>query len=285
MKNVHQRHIILVVVAVLLLTTPVLLKSRLVYGVYKYGYQKGDTYFFNVDMSSTANTQEGESKSSTSYGVTFKIEDIDEDTNGHRVDIKYLQVSTMANLEDGNQIIYEGHVEGDPQPFTSGYGSHLGAPVALFITTDWDQRGDEWKDYVKTNFENKPGYNVQSRTESDGVFTANINLDAAKSESTIDFDGDGNKDAYTGTVSIKVEYDSNGVLSSASYQSNLKFSDKDSESLSMNASRGQPFIGFDVLMYILVVVIGILAFFAGLFLGRRSVASREMASPSQSAPQ
>jgi len=256
-----------IIATALLLVSLSLLLSKPVYGVYKYGYKKGDTCYFYMESSSTANTEEGTSKTSSSYGFDFKIKDVQEDESGHRVDIEYVKVETSGY----GKIITEGHLEGDAKPFIGSFGGYLGLPVAPFITMDWEEREKEWRSYVKTNFESKTGYNIQSRTESNGVFALNVKLDVDDDDSTFDYDGDGDKDAYTGTITLKIEYNGDGVLSSYSMQSDIKFNDENTLSASMKAGKGQPSIipgVSDILVYFLIIIIGIVAFVIGFSVGK-----------------
>jgi len=278
-----------------LFITSNLLDNIQVFAVYKYGYKQGDTYNFYVEMSSSAITEEGKSSTSASYSITFKIKDIEENSNGYRVDIEYLGVTATFYGLYGNmvssQIINEGHMEGDPQPFVSN--NYLGpfsgiSPAQLFITTDWEERGDEWKTYVDNNYGNKPGHQVQSRTQSNGVFTLDITFDVERDDSDIDWDGDDTRDAYTGSMSMRIEYDANGVLSSFVTQSKITFDPNNKAEATIKAGRGSASsllgIPMDILTYVLMVVIGIAALVVGFLVGRRKrVAKSEFIPPQPTA--
>jgi hypothetical protein len=259
--------------------------------VYSYGYKIGDKYDFNTQMSSTTTTNYGTATASITYAISITIKDIREDTNGHRVDVKYISVVPNGGfMGSGSTIINEGYMEGAPQPFTGDYGYGLipYAPVSLFVTTDWDQHGTEWKNYITNNYGTKAGYLVQSHTESNGVFTVNINLDFDATHSEYDFNGDHINDAYTGTISMKIEYDSNGVLSSANVQQNMQTSSKGSITLSMDLGRGQASavsgpVG-EILTFVLIIVAAIMAFLIGLFVGKRTKAAKKETPVSPTPP-
>jgi hypothetical protein len=240
-----------------------LLAASTAYAVYSYEYKVGDKYEFNMQTTSTTDTPSGKASSSISYGVAFTIRDIREDYNFHRIDIKYLAVVSTGGL-GGSDIISEGNMEGDPRPFIGG--STLGFPASPFITTDWELRGNEWKDYIETNYANKPGYLIKSNTHSNGVFALDIELDVDQAHSEYDFNNDGTPDAYTGTLSMKIEYNSNGVLLSAYTQRDIQAGTKGSLTYSMNAGRGQAALSGGLsgtLTYALAIVGVIVAFLVG----------------------
>ena len=263
-----------------------LLAASTAYAVYSYGYKVGDKYDFNTQTTSTTDTPSGKAGSSTSYSVAFTIRDIREDYNFHRVDIKYLAVISTGGL-GGNNIISEGHMEGDPRPFVGG--STLGFPSSPFITTDWELRGNEWDAYVENNFGNKAGHLIKSNTHSNGVFAVDIELDVDQAHSEYDFNNDDTPDAYTGTLSMKIEYDSNGVLSSASTKRNIEAGTKGSLDYSMSAGRGQAALGgglsADTFTYALAIIGVATAFIVGFLVSMIMRPRRAaMSQPSQSSP-
>jgi hypothetical protein len=279
-----------VAVLIAALSLLLLLAGSTAYALYSYGYKIGDKYDFNMQTTSTTDTPSGKAGSSTSYGVAFTIRDIREDYNSHRIDIKYLAVISTGGITGlgGSDIISEGHMEGDPRPFIGG--STLGFPSSPFITTDWELRGIEWQTYVENNYGNKPGYLIKSNTHSNGLFALDIDLDVDQARSEYDFNNDGTPDAYTGTLSVKIEYDSNGILSSASMKSNIQAAgEKGSLDYSMSAGRGQAALGgglpADTFTYTLAITGVIIAFIIG-FIVHMMMTPRKTAmsqpSPSQS---
>jgi hypothetical protein len=262
------------------------------YAVYSYGYKIGDKYDFNMQTTSTTDTPSGKAGSSTSYGVAFTIRDIREDYNSHRIDIKYLAVvSTGGMYGFGSDVISEGNMEGDPRPFIGG--STLGFPSSPFITTDWELRADEWQTYVENNYANKPGHLIKSNTHSNGLFALDIDLDVDQEHSEYDFNNDGTPDAYTGTLAMKIEYDSNGVLSSASMKTNIDAGTKGTLDYSMSAGRGQAALGggipADTFTYALIIIGVIMAFIVGLMVSkmmppRKATMSQPSPNPSSQSP-
>jgi hypothetical protein len=267
-----------------------LLASSTAYAVYSYGYKAGDKYEFNMQTTSTTETPSGNAGSSVIYNVAFTIKDITEDAYGHRVDIKYLAV--VSTGFGGNDVISEGHMEGDPRPFIGGYGSMLGFPTSPFVTTDWELRTTEWNQYIENNYANHAGYLIKTNTHSNGLFTLEINLDVDQAHSEYDFNNDGTNDAYTGTITQKIEYDSNGVLSSASMKTNIDAGTKGSIASSMSAGRGQAALGgglsADAFTYALIIVGVIMAFIVGLMFSRmlspRRPAMSQTSSQSSQSP-
>jgi hypothetical protein len=277
-----------IVVLIAALASLLLLVSSTAYAVYSYGYKVGDKYDFNMQTTSATDTPSGKAGSSTSYGVAFTIKDITEDDYGHRVDIKYLAVVSTGGIYGfGSDIISEGHMEGDPRPFIGG--STLGFPSSPFITTDWELRADEWQTYVENNYANKPGHLIKTNTHSNGLFALDVDLDVDQQHSEYDFNNDGTADAYTGTMSAKIEYDNNGILSSASMKTNIDAGTKGSLDYSMSAGRGQAALGgglpADMFTYALIIIGVIMAFIVGLMFSKmitpRKVAMSQP-SPNQS---
>jgi hypothetical protein len=285
-KNEQTFRTVAVLIAALSLL--LLLAGSTAYAVYNYGYKIGDKYDFNMQTTSTTDTPSGKAGSSTSYGVAFTIKDITEDDYSHRVDIKYLAVVSTGGIYGfGSDMISEGHMEGDPRPFIGG--STLGFPSSPFITTDWELRADEWQTYVENNYANKPGHLIKTNTHSNGLFALDIDLDVDQEHSEYDFNNDGTSDAYTGTMSVKIEYDSNGVLSSASMKTNIDAGTKGSLDYSMSAGRGQAALGgglpADTFTYTLAVTGVIIAFIIGFILHMMMTprkAAMSQPSPSQS---
>jgi hypothetical protein len=167
--------------------------------------------------------------------------------------------------------------EGDPRPFMS---EGILAPTNLFITTDWEDRGDEWKSFVD-DLSSTAGWMVADYTRTEGVFTLNINFDVSNSESTIDFDHDGDRDEYTGSMSTRVEYDSNGVLSSYSTVSNMVFNARNKLENSSTVNRGGPALSLTTaLPYVAVGVICFaVALVLGFFIGRSRPPKDKFTSP------
>ena len=229
------------------------------HAIYRYGYKQGDVYSFSAEAISTATTEEGTATSSESGAVTYRITDIDEDTGSYRLQVKCIRV--MATGSFGGALMQEITLEGDPIPFVSG---DTLAPTSLFITTDWEKRGDEWKSYVDDLSSNE-GWMVADYTKTEGVFTVNINLDVSNSQSTIDYDHDGDKDEYTGSMSTRVEYDSNGVLSSYSTVSNMVFNARNKLEYSSTVNRGGPALSLTTALT--YAAVGVICFAVALVLG------------------
>jgi hypothetical protein len=278
-----------IVVLFAVLSLLMVLAISTAYAVYSYGYKAGDKYDFNMQTTSTTDTPSGKAGSSVIYNVAFTIRDITEDYNSHRVDIKYLAV--VSTGFGGSDVISEGHLEGDPRPFIGG--STLGFPTSPFITTDWERRATEWNQYIENNYANKAGYLIKTNTHSNGVFALEINLDVDQAHSEYDFNNDGTMDAYTGTITQKIEYDSNGVLSSASMKTNIDADTKGSIASSMSAGRGQAALGgglpADMFTYALIIVGVIMAFIVGLMFSRmmtprRPATSQPSPNPSSQSP-
>lgn len=243
--------------------------------VYKYEYKKGDVYRFTTETSTTAKTEEGTATESYSYAATFKIKDIDEDEAGYRIKVDVI----IATSSSAGFIIQEVTVEGDPKPFTSGISPDEHMEMPMFITTDWEDRGDEWKDYVDNLGDNK-GWMITDYTKSEGVFTVDIEFDVSDDDSSIDYDDDGDYDSYTGTASGRIEYNDHGVLSSYSRQQSIEFNKQNSFTDSVKVYRGKAGLELGaILPYILMAVIGIVALVIGFAIGSRKARVRKPTVP------
>jgi opacity protein-like surface antigen len=157
-------------------------------------------------------------------------------------------------------------MEGDPEPFIS-FSSYGSAPH-VFVTADWNTRGDEWNNYVNAA-KAVSGWMIKDYTgthgDTNGAFTLNVQYDVSDTNSRIDFNDDGSNEAYTGTMSTSVQYDANGVLSSYSMQSNMQFDQRNSATSSMSITRGgTSFLPSDT---VVLVVVGVVAFIIALALG------------------
>jgi hypothetical protein len=226
---------------------------------YKYGYKKNDVYTFYSSSSITATTEEGTARSSASGTEVYKIENINEDTRGgYHVNITYTRVTDSANMIEKNK-----YMEGDERLNRTYYYGPYGYPPK-FITTEWDDRGDEWKDYV--NRQKNDDVTVRD-TASEGVFTMNVEYDVPKARG-IDFDGDGTKDEYTGTMVVRVEYNGNGVLSSYTAETNIKFDDKNTFVASQTISTAQPVLSGMVTYILIGAVCSVVALAIGFFIGK-----------------
>ena len=283
-KDFKKMCLLSIIIAMSLLIIMSSLYNMSANAVYRYGYKEGDVYRFTVEMSSTSNTEEGTATTSTSYGGTLKIKDIEEDTGGYNIKITL----TSTSAYPGGSIIQDQEMEGDPIPFTQDLSSNpirygFGMP-SMFITTDWEERGDEWKDYVDVLGDNK-GWMIKDHTKSEGVFTVDIEVDVSDTDSRIDYDDDGDYDEYTGTVSTTLKYDSNGVLSSFSTQTNAVFNKRNSITNSYKAYRGEAGLEWsEILPYILIAIIGIVALVAGFAIGSRKAKGRKPVTPPPTAP-
>jgi hypothetical protein len=229
-----------------------------------YGYKELDVYSFAMVTSSSSNTEEGTASSSTTYVATYKIKNIDTNTGGYRIKLDYWLVTSTGNM--GGSILQDGTLEGDPEPFISY--STFGSTPSVFVTTDWNTRGDEWNDYVNA-VKAVSGWMIKDYTgthgDTNGAFTLNVQFDVTDTNSRIDFDADGSNDAYTGTMSNSVQYDANGVLSSYSTQANVVFNQRNSATYSTSITRGGvSSLPSDTLM---LVVVGVVAFIIALALG------------------
>ncbi len=233
-----------------------------------YGYKQGDTYSFTTTMSSSSTTEEGTATSSQTMAMIYKIQNIDTDTGGYRIKLDYLLVT--PNMGSGS-MIQEGTMEGDPQPFI--YFSTFGSTPRVFVTADWNTRGEEWNNYVNSA-KAVSGWMIKDYTgthgDTNGAFTLDVQYDVSESNSHIDFNDDGSNDAYTGTMSTSVQYDANGVLASYSMQSNMQFNQRNSATTTMSMNRGGiSLIPSDTVTLVLVGIVAfIIALALGFFIGR-----------------
>ncbi len=209
---------LIAVVFMLALSLPLLLANSANAAAYQYGYKAGDKYMFHTEMNYSSDTPSGKASQSITYDFTLTIIDVIENFSGHRVNIQYTAVGGA-----GGNPVTQSNLEGNPTSFTSGGSFSI---VALFVTTDWDNRSTEWSEYVDSHFVSHDGYSVQNVTHDNGEFSVNVNLDLDSTHSDVDFNGDGINDAYTGTISYAISYDSNGVLKSASMTETMTTVDK-----------------------------------------------------------
>jgi len=153
---------------------------------------------------------------------------------------------------------------------------------SLFTSTDWDERRIEWDTYVES-IDNMKGYRVTEDTAANGVFTLRAEMDVSSSDSTVDYDDDGDKEGYTGWLTVRGEYDGNGVLKSESTETYMKFNERNSLTSSYKLYSGsRSLISTEPMLLIgggLVAVI--VAFFLGFFLSRRRSAPMAASTPSQ----
>lgn len=283
-KDFKKMCLLSIIIAMSLLTIMSSLYNISANAVYRYGYKEGDVYRFTMEMSSTSKTEEGTATTSTSYGGTLKIKDIEEDTGIYNIKITLISTSAYP----GGSLIQDQEMEGDPIPFTQDLSSNqirygFGMP-SMFITTDWEERGDEWKDYVDDLGDNK-GWMIKDHTTSEGVFTVDIEVDVSDTDSRVDYDDDGDYDEYTGTVSATLKYDSNGVLSSFSTQTNAVFNKRNSITNSYKAYQGEAGLEWsEILPYMLMVIVGIIALVAGFAIGSRRAKGPKPATLPPAAP-
>jgi len=242
-----------------------------------YGYKAGDVYFFIMEACSTADTEKGKTTTRTSLEVKIIVEDVTENTEGYHIKIDTLIVISGFGIFPGqyyggyNRLIQKQTFEGD-KPITEGGGGAFGfSPVSLFTTTEWDKRGDEWNEFVE-QIDGYKGTTVTNSYASDGIFTVTGELDVSPSDSYIDYDGDGSHDGYTGTFSIRHEYDGNGVLSSSSMEVTMRFNYKNSLTSTYKIYRGpKTFMPAETTMYLAIgglSVACVATFFIGFYIGK-----------------
>ena len=287
LQNAHYIKIGVILTLVLLLTCPFVAISR---AVGSFGYKEGDSYSFTVTTSSSSSTDEGTASSTTSSLFNYKIRNIDTNSGGYRIKVDYWMVTaTGLGMSVSGPILSEGTMEGDPEPFIaySSYGSY----PSVFVTADWNTRGDEWNDYVN-QVRSISGWMLKDYTgthgETNGVFTLNVQYDVSDANSHIDYNDDGSRDGYTGTMSTSILYDANGVLSSCSIQSSMVFTSKNSATFSTSITRGgAALLPSDTAV---LVVVGVVAFIIALALGyfigrgRRPLEAAYARSPSGQSP-
>lgn len=263
-KNVRFISIGIASLLIVLAAFPLVIPVR---AVGPYGYKEGDTYVFTMKSSTSSDTEEGTASTSMATTLTYKIRNIDLNSGGYRIKLDYwLVTATGVGMGSSAPIIQEGTMEGDPEPFIS-YSTY-GSTPRFFITTDWNTRGDEWNNYVN-QVKAVNDWVVKDYTgthgDTNGAFTINVEYDVSKANSHIDFNDDGTYDAYTGTMTTSIQYDANGVLSSFSMQSNVKFDSRNSETMTTSITRGSPStLPSDALM---LIAVGVVAFMVALGLG------------------
>jgi len=247
----------------------------------KYGYKKGDKYSFVAEASSVSDTEVGKATTSGLGEYIAEVTDIDEDTGGYKIRIELLTTtigSAYFPWMHGTTLISEDVMEGN-RLMAGGSFSML---FNLFTSTDWDEWEDEWDDYVES-VDNVKGYRVTEDTAANGVFTLRAEMDVSSSDSTMDYDNDGDKDGYTGWLTVRGEYDGNGVLKSESTETYMKFNDRNSLTSSYKLYSGsRPMISTEPM---LLIGVGIVALVVGLLLGfllwRRRSAPMAAPPPSQ----
>ncbi len=96
-------------------------------------------------------------------------------------------------------------------------------------------------------------------------------MDVSDDESYIDYDDDGDYDDYTGRLSVRGEYDSNGVLKSSTAEYYMEFNSENSVTYSSKVYSGGPsLVSSDMLIYIAIGVASfVVAFILGFFVGKR----------------
>jgi len=261
---------------ILILSTALLAIMNSVYvkpaeAAIKYGYKEGETYQFYAEMTSETTTEEGSTKSSWSGTIIIRIKEIEENEDGYDLKITLVMTSSMYGLPSGS-LINEQVIEGNRLfQYDYGYGTVFTVPsFNWFTSTDWDDREDEWKDFVD-EIDNSPGVTIKDDSASNGVFNLVAKFDVDKSESHIDYDDDGDNDSYTGSLTIRGEYDSNGVLKSFNYDMTIKFNEENSAKTSYRISRGAPPLisTSDIVMFALVgIVCFVVALLLGYFIGK-----------------
>jgi len=249
----------------------------------RYGYEAGDEYKFVIETRSTAHTEEGTSTTTSSYETVIKIDDIEEDTEGYSIKIDCIVVGAgywFGWYGPGGTLINEQTMEGDAF-ITNGVGASL--PTSIFTTTDWDDRGEEWDEFID-DIDDMEDYKVTDSSAKGGTFTADIEMDVPEENSNIDYDGDEYEDEYTGTMSYRIEYDSDGVLASSSTKSEIEFNRQNSLTSEYKIHRA----GFEwsgVLPYILMAITGIVGLVAGFAIGFYKAKGRKPAAPPPTAPE
>jgi len=247
----------------------------------KYGYKKGDQYRFVTEASSTSDTEVGKTTSSGSGEFIAEVTDIDEDTGGYKLRIELLfatMESAYVSWMHGTTLVSEEVIEGN-RLMSSGSISML---FNLFTSTDWDERQTEWDDYVES-IDDMRGYRVTEDTAANGVFTLRAEMDVSSLDSTIDYDDDGDKEGYTGWLTVRGEYDSNGVLKSEAMETYMKFNERNSLTNSYKLYSGsRSLISTEPMLLIGVGIVAVIVgFFLGFFLSRRRSAPMAASTPSQ----
>jgi len=276
-KDLKKACLLSIIIALFLLTIMGSSYNLSVYALKRYGYEKGDEYRFVMEMSTTTDTEEGKATASQSYEMIIKITDVEEDVGSYSIKIDYLLVgSTVAGFY-GDSLMTEGSMEGDG--LITGGSFLTGEMFNLFTSTDWSDREDEWDDYVD-GIDDQTGYKVTEDSASNGVFTLQSEMDVSDDDSFIDYDDDGDYDDYTGRLSVRGEYDSNGVLTSSTAEYYIEFNSENSVTYSSNVYRGGPSpASSDMLIYVAIGVASfVVAFILGFFVGKRIPKATEISA-------
>ena len=265
-KDLKKACLLSIIIALSLLTITGSLYNLSVYALKKYGYEKGDEYRFVREWSTTAATEEGKATTSYSYEMIIKITDVDEDVGPYNIKIDYLLVGSYPGFDDFG-LMTEESMEGDK--LLTGRSFLTGGMFNLFTSTDWNDREDEWDDFVD-EIDDQTGYKVTEDSASNGVFTLQSEMDVSDDESWVDYDDDGDFDDYTGRFSVRGEYDINGVLKSSTAEYYMEFDSENSVTYSSKVYRGGPSpASSDMLIYIAIGVASfVVAFFLGFFVGK-----------------
>jgi hypothetical protein len=276
-KDLKKACLLSIIITLFLLTIMGSSYNLSVYALKKYGYEKGDEYRFVMETSTITNTEEGKATASQSYEMIIKITDVDEDVGSYSIKIDYLLVgSTVAGFY-GDSLMTEGSMEGDE--LITGGSFLTGGMFSLFTSTDWSDREDEWDDYVD-GIDDQTGYKVTEDSASNGVFTLQSEMDVSDDESYIDYDEDGDYDDYTGQLSVRGEYDSNGVLTSSTAEYYMEFDSENSVTYSSKVYRGSlSLASSDMLIYVAIGVVSfVVAFILGFFVGKRIPKATEISA-------
>jgi len=276
-KDLKKACLLSIIITLFLLTIMGSSYNLSVYALKKYGYEKGDEYRFVMETSTITNTEEGKATASQSYEMIIKITDVDEDVGSYSIKIDYLLVgSTVAGFY-GDSLMTEGSMEGDE--LITGGSFLTGGMFSLFTSTDWSDREDEWDDYVD-GIDDQTGYKVTEDSASNGVFTLQSEMDVSDDDSYMDYDDDGDYDDYTGQLSVRGEYDSNGVLTSSTAEYYMEFDSENNVTYSSKVYRGSlSLASSDMLIYVAIGVVSfVVAFILGFFVGKRIPKATEISS-------
>ena len=276
-KDLKKACLLSIIIALFLLTIMGSSYNLSVYALKRYGYEKGDEYRFVMEMSTTTDTEEGKATASQSYEMIIKITDVEEDVGSYSIKIEYLLVgSTVAGFY-GDSLMTEGSMEGDV--LITGESFLTGGMFSLFTSTDWSDREDEWDDYVD-GIDDQTGYKVTEDSASNGVFTLQSEMDVSDDDSYMDYDDDGDYDDYTGQLSVRGEYDSNGVLTSSTAEYYMEFDSENNVTYSSKVYRGSlSLASSDMLIYVAIGVVSfVVAFILGFFVGKRIPKATEISS-------
>jgi len=276
-KDLKKACLLSIIIALFLLTIMGSSYNLSVYALKRYGYEKGDEYRFVMETSTITNTEEGKATASQSYEMIIKITDVEEDVGSYSIKIDYLLVgSTVAGFY-GDSLMTEGSMEGDE--LMTGGSFLTGGMFNLFTSTDWSDREDEWDDYVD-GIDDQTGYKVTEDSASNGVFTLQSEMDVSDDDSYMDYDDDGDYDDYTGQLSVRGEYDSNGVLTSSTAEYYMEFDSENNVTYSSKVYRGSlSLASSDMLIYVAIGVVSfVVAFILGFFVGKRIPKATEISS-------